>query len=199
MECRMTSPIDIANMGLGLIGEARIEDFAEGTALANLATTFYAPARLALLGMTDWDFATGWCQLTQLTETPISEWDYQYTFPAKPPVVAMWELSDPDALWTRAYDPVVQQTVVYTDYTATTVGARCTFDVENTALWNPLLVQALAYKMALDITLAKTGNVMKAGAMRRGMEFWLGQAGSKSAMQRAHEITPASTLTRIRG
>jgi hypothetical protein len=199
----MTSPTDICNVALGLLGDQRIADInAPGSGLAELLQRFYVPARRALLAMNRWQFASGWMRLSLLTEAPAAEWLAQYAIAQShataPQPVAIWDLSDHDVQWARGYDPITRQQVVYTDTEHASLAAYATFDLPDTSQWNPLAVQVLAHKLAADIVLSRTGQTAKWQAMTQAMQFWIGQATAKDGMGRAQAVQLNRGLTRIR-
>lgn len=192
-------PTSVVNLALGFLGEKRITDINDAnSALAEVAQRIYTPARRAMLAMTRWHFATGWAKLNLLTEPPAAEWTYQYALPGTPDPVKVWQLNSDDAEWTRAYDVTTGQQVVYTDFTQTTVGALITFDIEDTSKWDSLAVKALAYQIAADISITRTGQGGKWQAMTQAMQFWLGQATAKDGMSQSLSVETHKGLVRVR-
>lgn len=212
----MASPTDIANAALALLSDARIEDIqaTPSSPQSDLVSRFYPLARDAILAMTDWSFCTGWQALPRLAEPPAANWRFQYALPETPlAVVTIWELSDPLEEWERAFDPTTGQQVVYTNMTrlfqssatpATVippevVATRLTYQQTNTALWSPLAVQALVYKLAADMALSRTGQSQKWNQMMDGMRLWLDQATAKDGKTRFKTIQPTAGMLRVRG
>ena len=196
-----STPTEVANMALGVLGEARIADITIiDNALSELMDRFFKPGRDAVLEMAPWHFATGWQRLVKMTETPAANWRVQFALPENPDCLSIWQLScDDDIDWERAFDPVTKQQVIYTDWDEDNMGARCTFLIEDTTRWSPIGIQALAYKIAGDVVLSKTGQTQKWQAITNAMNTWISQATAKSGRQRAYKIETSSNFARVRG
>ncbi len=63
------------------IGAKPITGFTDATAESEIAGALYAPVRDALLSAYAWGFASGQIALTQLSTTPIADYDYAYGLP----------------------------------------------------------------------------------------------------------------------
>lgn len=205
----MSAPNDVMNLALGFLGQSPITDMNNPTSqLAVTCTRLYPAARNAVLCLTDWSFATGWVRLTLSPDVPRGEWRKQYNFPPQVPTALMiWELEDADAQWAKGFDPIGNVDVVYTDApgliasgeTVAHVNARCTFERIDTTKWNPIAVNALAYKLAADIAMTVTGQAAKAQLMLQAMQYWIGQATGKDGKQRFRQVPLQGNLATIRG
>ncbi len=79
----MSSDVGICNSALAKIGEVDfITSLTQNHKFAKLCNKFYAPIRLKLLRGHEWNFAIKRQKLAQSATTPISEFDFQYPFPA---------------------------------------------------------------------------------------------------------------------
>lgn len=63
------------------IGAAPITGFDDASAESEIAGALYEPVRDGLLSAYAWSFATGQIELTQLTESPVADYDYAYALP----------------------------------------------------------------------------------------------------------------------
>lgn len=79
----MATVTGICNSALHKIGQVvKITTLTDGTPAANVLQDQYAETRDRLLRAHKWNFATARRQLSQLSSTPISEYDYEYSLPA---------------------------------------------------------------------------------------------------------------------
>ena len=77
------SEVSICNAALQLIKNTKsITALTQGTKEANACEVIYDEMRDTMLECHNWNFATKRSQLSQLSDTPAFEWDYQYQLPA---------------------------------------------------------------------------------------------------------------------
>ncbi len=75
------SDIALSSRALIKLGAAPISSFNDGTAQSEIAGALFAPVRDTLLSSYNWSFATGQIELTQLSESPIADFNYSYALP----------------------------------------------------------------------------------------------------------------------
>jgi hypothetical protein len=204
----MTAPIGIVNLALGFLGQSPIVDMdTPTTPLAVTCQRLFPSALDTVLSLYAWSFATGYVRLTLLADPPPGPWTKMYNFPPNlPKALMVWSLDQGEDEWELGFDPVGNQTVIYTHApglistgdTAPRLVARCTFRRENTGEWNEIAVQALAYKLAADLALTVTGQGAKWQAMTQSMQFWLNEATKKDSKQSARTVPLSSGLVRVR-
>lgn len=146
------SPVQICNIALGRIGQRPIAAFTDGTATSTLASVHYDPARQSVLRASPWRFATKRKQIAVLSDSPAWGWTYQYQWPDGALAIlkvssqpsfqdsARWE-SEGRQILTNISAPIY---VKYTD------------DVTDTALFDPMFVDALAEYLASEIVFGIT-------------------------------------------
>jgi len=78
----MASETEIVNVGLRLIGGARITSLTDGSKNANVAKDIYDAVRDDLLRSHKWNFAEKLASLARLSTAPTFEFDYAYALPA---------------------------------------------------------------------------------------------------------------------
>lgn len=207
-----SSPLEVVNVALSHLGQKPIQNLDDTTAntepdIAEACQKLFPMSRDALLAMTDWSFASGWVQLVLVASTPAGRWAREYAFPTNTPrALVVWELEPREALFERAYDPVLDRDVLYTDslgyYHSTletsVLTARATFQRMDTTKWHPLAVQALTYKLAAELAIAVTAQAQKWQAMTQSMTYWITQATAKDGKQRYREAHISSGLLSVR-
>ena len=75
------SDISLASRALIRLGASPISSFEDGTAEAEITGALFAPVRDTLLSSYSWGFATGQINLTQLSESPLADYNYAYALP----------------------------------------------------------------------------------------------------------------------
>ena len=73
--------VEIANVALGLIGQAPLGSLADNTNAAILTNSFFGLARDTCLEQRDWTFATARAQLVQDLALPINDYAYRFALP----------------------------------------------------------------------------------------------------------------------
>lgn len=78
----MTSEVQICNMGLAKIGEAKITNLTDDNRVARACNLIYEDIRDAVLRAHPWNFAMKRVELAQLTSTPAFGFAYEYQLPS---------------------------------------------------------------------------------------------------------------------
>lgn len=73
--------VTICNKALTYLGAAKITSFTDGSAAASACDTIYDSVKNSTLALYPWSFSIAKKQLTRDTQTPASEWTYQYILP----------------------------------------------------------------------------------------------------------------------
>jgi hypothetical protein len=79
----MASEVEIVNVALTLLGEARILSLDDDVKPAREAKAIFTSQRDKLLAAYNWSFAKTRAQLSADATAPAFEWDYAYTMPAE--------------------------------------------------------------------------------------------------------------------
>lgn len=150
---------DIVNVALARIGENQyITALTQACPAARAAQKVYANARNSLLCAFPWQFATGRSTLALVTDGERTNWLYAYALPA-------------DCLFARYIplegfkEPEPEQRIAFSLEADATLGKVLVTDeaeaelvytlaVEAVALFPPLFVDALAWKLAAELALA---------------------------------------------
>lgn len=197
----MTTPVDICNVGLSLIGHrTRVLsiDPPESSIEAEYAELFWPTVRRSVLASHSWSFATERVTGALLAITPPSPWLYAYTVPAGS--LRVFGVKEPGASDDIPYsDSKVSrqngQTVVYTNVEAAVI--EYAVDVIDTAIYGSVLISALECMMASKFA----GPIIKGVEAMRVADEWekrammkLAEAKRLDALQSKNsDVTSAST------
>lgn len=145
--------VAICNKALILLGVSTINSFTDDNDRASVCSETYPIILDALLGMTDWRFATGKAQLSQLVSAPVNKWTYAYNLPADY-VAGPWAVYNSSAVGAV---PVKEWEIfekkLYADYAAVYIDYRFRPSEANfRPYFVHLLVLALAAAMAPSLT-----------------------------------------------
>jgi len=144
----VANEVEIVNAAIIQLGHSPITALIEDSDQARAANVLYPLCRDDVLRAHPWNFATIWSSLAKLAEDPVSgDWDFAYALPVNTlRVLAIepdtWEYAvSSGKLYTNLDSPVVVQLVTR---------------VTDTSLFDPVFVQALIYRLAMDLCLAIT-------------------------------------------
>lgn len=153
----MPSEVEICNMALARVAMTKpIASLAEKSKEAELCRTFYGPLREQVLRDFPWPFAESHVALADVG-SPAPGWQYRYRYPAN--CLKVREIVQPG--WRRALTSDMQISfrlgydvggrVINTDQPE--ASARFTFNVDDTTQFDPLFIDALAWRLAMDLAL----------------------------------------------
>lgn len=157
----MASVVEICNIALSrLASSSPISSLGERSKAAELCTIFYAQCRDEVLREFPWPFATTAVALADVG-SPASGWAFRYSYPADCSLVlgimqpGQREIIETDQLipYKVGYSPA--GAVIHTDQPQAV--ACYVARVEDTTLFDPLFVSALAWKLATELAIPITG------------------------------------------
>lgn len=157
----MASVVEICNIALSrLAASAPIASLTERSKEAELCAVFYEQCRDEVLRAFAWPFATASIVLADVG-TPANGWAYRYAYPADCLLVlgvihpGQREVMESDLLipFKVGYSP--SGTVINTDQPQAAV--NYVSRVEDTTLYDPLFVSALAWKLAAELAIPLAG------------------------------------------
>lgn len=153
------SALDIANLALGKIGEPPLDAILpNASTAARLCHIHYHPARREVLCLARWTFATTKCTLCVADpDGPHLQMPYCFTLPAD----CLRVLHVSCSRW------ALHGRKLHTS--SGTIELTYLIDEEDTILYDPLFVDALATRLAEKLALPLTGNATLRAAM--GAEF----------------------------
>ena len=150
----MATKVQICNMALSYVGaRARIESLSEATSEANACNVWYEEIRKEVLDADDWDFARRRVALAVHSENPPSQWAYRYAYPSDAIRVRRLERDNDQFAARFELDTSVtssgsSRSIVTDEASAVAIYTR---DEDNTALFTPRFVDALALGLAVKL------------------------------------------------
>jgi len=179
----VTSPVDICNMALTLIGKPPINALSEARAEAVACRMVYDPMRRMLLQSSAWTFSLRRLALARLSDNGFSaRWDYAYARPADALTILRVmhpELAPVAALMTPSFE--VREQRIYTNQP----DAVCdyVFDLADASRFSPLFVEALAHRVAERLARNLTRSGRLAQEMDEAARMALSRAVTADAAQ----------------
>lgn len=184
----MAAKTDICNMALSRCGISKMIGNIE-TEKSNEALQcklWYDQCRREILQARDWNIARERIALALTSGTPPTNWTYEYTYPNR--CVAVRGLVVPGLPWPRKEmrSPFEignngSQVVLWTDLAE----AECvfTFDLEDTTVFQPFFISALAYLIASEISIPLTTKPDLSEQARKAYAYMLRQAAIEDAKE----------------
>lgn len=199
-----TSDAEICNIALGRIGQGQfISALGDPGTEAEACTVFYGTARDALLELVPWPFAETYADLAALDPDiyEIPGWDFVYTLPTDC-VAARY-------LWAGVEEPPEEQRIPFGLKRLASVGKVLVTNQEDAVLvytarvvdvlqYPPTFVDALAWRLAVDLTMRIPVKPQTALAMQVKAQAALEAAGAASFRQSQASSPPASRAIRAR-
>ena len=153
----MPSDIEICNIALSRVAQTQPNvSFTERSKAAELCSVFYAPMRELVLAEFPWPFAESIVNLADIG-SPAPGWAFRYRYPAD--CLKVREIIEPGQRRPRSADMQIPFSigfdsggrVIHTDQPE--AGVRFTFRVQDPTFFDPLFVDALAWRLAMELAL----------------------------------------------
>lgn len=199
----VTTPAQVCNLALLRVGQRQLIDSLDENSLqARTCKALYATARDSALEACWWPFATRRANLP-LTNSTRSGWGYVYTAPADC-LQARYIYSGsrtPSAANRIAFSLELNDTgngrIICTDQQAPELVYTAQLTTE--ALWPGLFVNAMAWRLAVELCLALPIKPQVALAMDRGLEKAMAAAIATAMREGQEDAEPDSEFVTIRG
>ena len=178
------SAVEICNLALSRLGEKRIASLDEKTKEANECSLFYERDRRAALRAHPWSFATVVETLAPLA-TAEADYDYAYQKPAgclrvvKIPNVNSNSPDDTTKFKVRGQKILTDQEAATLEYIQ---------DVEDPNNFDEQFIEALSYRLAMDLALSLTGKLEKLQAMASIYNDMISQAATSDASEEREDM-----------
>ena len=202
----MPTPVmqeDIVNLALGHLKQRKIASMTEVSPQATEANRCYEPARREALRGHDWGFATNVKALALNVTYAISttgvyagKWAFAYVHPSN--VVAVWHVYNESTLdkdkgepFRIVYDDINKQKVILTD--CEDALAECTFDLQDTTLFDATFVTAFAFRLAADMAPNLTGDDAIADDMLKKYNVTVSEAERMSSYEHRSNQSDSQT------
>jgi hypothetical protein len=141
----MDSIVSICNHALVMLGAQLITSLTEAIEAARWCNVLWPGTRDAVLRTHPWNCAFTRASLARVTETPEFDFEYQYSLPTDPYCLRVLRMSD------RSYVYRIEGRKLLTDESTARIAyvARVT----DVTVWDALLKEAVAAKMAMKLAL----------------------------------------------
>ena len=190
----MSSKVDLANEALLLLGANTITSFTDNDSNAVLVNRFWPSERDSVLRSHRWNCAVTTANLASLADTPIIDWEYKFTLPTDPYCLRVLDVRT--VTGDIKLDHEVQGRELLTE--ESTVDITYIQRLEDTSIYDPLLYQALVFRMAwkLSFPIMRSHTVM--GQMGSMYEAVVREARTIDSQEGTPETIDTETLTDLR-
>ena len=190
----MSSKVDLANEALLLLGANTITSFTDNDSNAVLVNRFWPSERDSVLRSHRWNCAVTTANLASLADTPIIDWEYKFTLPTDPYCLRVLDVRT--VTGDIKLDHEIQGRELLTE--ESTVDITYIQRLEDTSLYDPLLYQALVFRMAwkLSFPIMRSHTVM--GQMGSMYEAVVREARTIDSQEGTPETIDTETLTDLR-
>lgn len=197
------SAAQVCNIALARVGQRQfIESLTELSTEAQVCKVLYEPTRDAVLAAFPWPFATKRGELTVLDGISRSGWEKVYALPND--CLAVQRLypgsrnptADARSPYALEHDDVSGLRVLLADLEDAEL--IYTARVQAVALYPPLFVDALAWRMAMELALALAVKPTLAASMAQGFERAMARAAAAELRQSQEDAPPDSEFIRAR-
>lgn len=195
-----TTPANVCNAALALIGETQyIDDLDENTLASRTCKIIYEECRDEVLEAVDWDFARARATLALTTEER-DDWAYCYSMPTDciAPRSIVMGVTSPQlhTAFARSLNDAKDGHLILTDE----VDAKLDYTARVTGvpLFTPMFRQALACRLAVDLAAALPKNFGLSNAMQVKFERQLATAIAMQRNESQSNPEPESEAIRTR-
>lgn len=193
----MASKVSIANRALTKLGGDRLLLLSDDTQEGRTLNSMFDDVRDAELRRYRWKFAIKREELVALASAP--KWGYQYQYPLPADFLALVQVNEryviprdkSAAPWS------VEGGRILTNYPAP-LRIRYVARIENTGLYDPLFVEVLACKLAVEACEALTQSNTKLEALQAAYDFALSEAVRQDAIENPPDQLPFGTWLEAR-
>ncbi len=150
--------LEICNLALTKLGQNRISAFTENSEPARLCNIFYEQTRDMLLREHNWNFATKIEALNLIANEEIINYDYLYSFPSK--CLFIMQVFDENKTEINEYEILLTTDTNTKCIASNTELAYIKYikKITDTSKYDSLFIDALANKLAYELTMSLTGS-----------------------------------------
>lgn len=188
------TPVEIANLALGWIGQKAISSLEDESVPAELCKANLDAAARATLERRAWMFATQRLVLEPGEETGDARWPRRFVLPAT--VVRVLGLDDGSGEWIARW--VREGQGVLTEQDLDRAYARAVVDANDSSTWSPGFTRAVALRLAADLAGPIAENATLVARLEAQYELQVRTAGTMDGMQGSSERAPPSRAARAR-
>lgn len=191
----MATEVSICSNALRRLGDDPITSLTDDSERARLCNAFYEDARDACLRSHPWNFAITRASLTQLSDSPVYGYDYQYALPTDPYCLRVLAMEYEDYIF-KVENYSTQGRVLLTDEETAKIIyiARIT----DTTLFDSLFVDTLITKLASDLAYPVTNSLKVQEQMYKLYQLKLSEARSIDGQEGFIDDLVSDTFTDFR-
>ena len=191
----MATEVSICSNALRRLGDDPITSLTDDSERARLCNAFYEDARDACLRSHPWNFAITRASLTQLSDSPVYGYDYQFALPTDPYCLRVLAMEYEDYIF-KVENYSTQGRVLLTDEETAKIIyiARIT----DTTLFDSLFVDTLITKLASDLAYPVTNSLKVQEQMYRLYQLKLSEARSIDGQEGFIDDLVSDTFTDFR-
>jgi|TARA_E500000318_G_scaffold98107_1_gene99180 hypothetical protein len=191
----MATEVSICSNALRRLGDDPITSLTDDSERARLCNAFYEDARDACLRSHPWNFAITRASLTQLSDSPVYGYDYQFALPTDPYCLRVLAMEYEDYIF-KVENFSTQGRVLLTDEETAKIIyiARIT----DTTLFDSLFVDTLITKLASDLAYPVTNSLKVQEQMYKLYQLKLSEARSIDGQEGFIDDLVSDTFTDFR-
>lgn len=188
----MASEIDLANIGLTMLGEAPILSIDNETPVQQACNILWPVAvRDHVLSEHPWNGALKQAELAQLSGTPLFDWTYQYLLPDD--CLRVLRTNDDGASWKVQIGTDGSTKVLL--YNQSTCQVEYLFRQTNVNLYSPSLQTAMGARFAMMLATVLTAHRGKLDDMQKAYFHFLAIAKAADGQEGSPIVFASTTLT----
>ena len=187
----MATQVDIINLALTRLGVRTItlaELTEQSSEPARRAVVVWDLVRQAVLRDHAWGFALKNSVLTDAQGDAVPSWQYMYLYP--PDCLRAWSLISATVINPQPFEKLLDGDRLVIVCNLPDAVLRYTTDVEDTALWDAVYVDAFAWRLAAELAKPLAGDDAKMRDMLQAYMMSLAQAKTSDANEGQHQSVP---------
>jgi hypothetical protein len=189
----MADKVSIYNMALRMIGESPVQSPTEDSENAASINDIYDITRLALLRQVPWNFAMKTGELAEITSETPPDFEKVYQLPSD--IVKLIEIVNSLTQEQTTYYEI-RGSKLYCDLSSVCI--KYVYDITDTAAFDSLFTIAMAYAIAVQICIARTGDVALQQNLANAYIATLSQARGESSGENRKEYAIGTKFVNAR-
>lgn len=191
----MATEVSICSNALRRLGDDPITSLTDDTERARLCNSFYQDARDACLRSHPWNFAITRASLAKLSDAPAYGFNYQYALPTNPYCLRVLEMEYKDYIF-KVENVATHGRVLLTD--EGTANILYIARITDTNLFDPMFVDVLTAKLAVDLAYPVTNSQQVQTNMQKLYQLKLSEARSIDGQEGFIDDLVSDTFTTFR-
>jgi len=175
------SAVDVSNNALQRVGAARITSLTDATPEARACSLAFDATRRSALRRYPWNFAIKRAQPAPDTETPLFDFDYQFTLPAD--CLRVLRPNTPSLDWKIEGNKLLTND-------GNTIDLRYVADIEDVAAWDSAFYEVFAAALALRLRERLTQSNAKMGPLKDEYKDAVSEARRADAFESGPDEPP---------